>query len=155
VRVTRDRGDDLFPDWQPVLLGTPASRLRPGQTPSGAAGRACGNRTVGTARGDRLKGTVLGDRLTGLDGRDTLLGGAGADCLSGGAGADRLSGGSGRDELNGGPGLDRLEAGPGDDRVDSADRTRETVSCGAGTDSVRADRSDRLRSCERVRLRSG
>jgi hypothetical protein len=80
-----------------------------------------------------------------------MFGNEGDDRLSGGSGADRLTGGSGDDELEGGAGSDRLAGGSGDDRITSADDRRETVSCGAGRDVVRADRADRLSGCERVR----
>jgi hypothetical protein len=42
-------------------------------------------------------------------------------------------------------------AGAGRDRVNASDSRRDTVSCGAGRDTVTADRRDQLRGCERVR----
>jgi hypothetical protein len=44
-------------------------------------------------------------------------------------------------------------AGPGDDAINSVDGVRETIDCGSGRDTVRADRRDRLRGCEKVKRR--
>ncbi|MBA3299895.1 MAG: hypothetical protein H0U24_07460 [Thermoleophilaceae bacterium] len=79
-----------------------------------------------------------------------LSGGTGRDKLSGGSGDDRLSGGPGDDRLRGGTGRNRFSGGSGNDRISAINRRRETVYCGPGRDIVRADRSDRLRDCERV-----
>jgi hypothetical protein len=122
----------------------------------------CVNRVTGTAAADVLHGSASGDLIKGLGGNDRLFGGRGRDCLSGGAGNDRLSGGpggdrltggAGRDRLTGGGGTDRFVAGPGNDRIFSADGRREKVSCGAGRDSVTADRRDKLKGCEKVKRR--
>jgi Ca2+-binding RTX toxin-like protein len=124
-----------------------------------APGR-CANLQRGTAAPDRLAGTALGDNLLGLGGKDRLTGGPGDDCLKGGPGNDRLSGGGGRDVLGGNAGKDRLvggagtntlSGGAGRDRIVAVNRRRDRVRCGAGRDTVRADRADRLRDCERVR----
>jgi hypothetical protein len=96
----------------------------------------------GTAGNDVLRGTGGNDRLFGLGGADTLRGLAGNDLLDGGAGNDRLFGDAG---------LDTYVGGAGNDTISAADGRAETVSCGAGRDSVRADRRDRLRGCEVVR----
>ena len=51
-------------------------------------------------------------------------------------------------------GGDRVNGGPGNDRVDAANGRRDRVNCGKGRrDRVRADRKDRLRGCELVRVR--
>jgi Ca2+-binding RTX toxin-like protein len=137
---------------------TPASRtltvaLLPGR---------CANPLAGTGRSDELNGTPAGDRIRGRGGADIVNGGAGADCLFGDAGADILSGGSGGDTISGGAGNDNIGAGQGKDRVvagagndtiDAADGRPERINCGAGRDKVGADRSDRLRGCERVTRR--
>jgi hypothetical protein len=134
----------------------------------------------GTAFGDRLVGNDGDDLLKGYDADDCLEGGAGDDVLDGGAGNDRLAGSSGKDRLLGGKGDDRLTAGKGNDRLDggpgndtlspgagkdtiiggsgndtinAVDGVRETVDCGLGKDTVRADRRDRLKHCERVTRR--
>jgi hypothetical protein len=102
---------------------------------------ACANVRRGTAAADKLTGSGLGDRLLGLAGGDTLKGGGGPDCLSGGDGGD---------VLNGGKGKDRFSGGGGNDHIDSADGVRETVDCGPGDDTVRADKRDTLKGCESV-----
>ena len=99
---------------------------------------------------DRLLGDDDIDKLNGGSGTDALSGGAGRDRLSGGTGNDRLSGGSGNDAIAGGPGRNRYSGGAGRDVINSANGRREIVSCGSGRDTVRADRVDRLRGCERI-----
>lgn len=156
-----------------IGLGTAAQRVEgngsagnPGGTTSSLRRGACANPRSGTAGNDRLAGTVAGDQLSGLAGADNLAGLPGHDCLKGGSGADALNGGSGHDALNGGAGRDALRGGAGSDAlkgaggvdtfaggagrdvIDSRDGRAETVSCGAGKDSVRADSNDRLSGCE-------
>jgi hypothetical protein len=73
------------------------------------------------------------DTITGGDselGNDTLSGGAGDDLVRGRAGNDIIDGGAGNDNLEGGAGNDILEIGTGD-----------TVSGGAGADTIRLDLS--------------
>jgi hypothetical protein len=42
----------------------------------------------------------------------------------------------------------------GNDRIDAANGFKDRISCGSGTDVVRADANDRVSGCERVyRLR--
>ena len=92
-----------------------------------------------------LPGTSGEDFAEGFGGRDRIYGGAGNDILWGYGGVDRLYGGSGRDELYGWAGADRIGARDGE---------RDLVSCGAGRDTVFADRIDTVsRDCERVRRR--
>lgn len=161
----------------PAAGAPPATTRAPGPRAPGAGSDACKKVLRGSTRNDRLTGTAAGEQLFGLRGNDTIGGGAGDDCLFGGPGNDKLSGGSGKDALTGssgkdklsggtgndvltggagndslagGQGTNRLTAGAGNDRVNSANGKRETVNCGRGRDSVRADRSDRLRGCERV-----
>jgi Tol biopolymer transport system component len=120
----------------------------------------CSNVFVGTAKRDRLVGTKGGDRISGGRGNDRISGLGGADCLSGGAGNDRISGGAGNDTLSGGAGNDmisggggrnKVSAGSGNDRINVVNHKKDIVNCGKGRDSVRADRIDRLRGCERVK----
>jgi Tol biopolymer transport system component len=121
----------------------------------------CSNRFAGTAKADRLRGSRGSDRLTGGRGRDRLSGLGGADCIAGGAGNDVLSGGKGNDTLSGGAGNDRITAGSGrnrvsggsgNDRINVRNHKRDVVNCGKGKkDRVVADRTDRLRGCERIR----
>lgn len=78
-----------------------------------------------------------------LDGNDTVLGGAGPDYVDGG---------SGNDSLNPGGGSDAVHGGEGNDAISVQDGVADVVDCGAGTDSVIADRSDALSNCETVSL---
>ena len=93
---------------------------------------------------DRITGSSAGNTLRGNPGNDTLRGEGGADHLIGGDGDDRLTGGAGVDRLEGNNGADIIEA-RGDGAVD-------TIFCGAGTDVVRADPTDRvdIATCEVV-----
>jgi Ca2+-binding RTX toxin-like protein len=117
-------------------------------------GRAGRDTIFGRAGNDRLHGEAGNDKIYGEGGNDLLRGGAGNDVLSGGPGNDTLFGEAGNDRLTGGPGLDKLNGGVGDDTVNSADGVRDTVDCGAGKDSVVADRIDVVRGCEKVTRRS-
>jgi hypothetical protein len=123
---------------------------------------ACSNVFAGTPKKDVFRGTRGGDRFAGRAGNDALSGRGRADCLSGGKGKDRISGGAGKDKLSGGAGKDKItggkskdvvSGGPGNDTINVADGKRDRVSCGKGTDSVRADPTDRLRGCEHVVVR--
>lgn len=131
-------------------------------------GTAKSDRLLGTARRDVLIGlggsdTILGrgdnDRLFGDAGNDSVSGHAGNDFMHGGSGRDKLLGGTGADDvfgdtgpdsLNGGPGRDRLRGGLGNDSIVALDGEIDDVNCGGGRDTVRADKLDRLRNCERV-----
>lgn len=85
---------------------------------------------------------------------DSILGGRGADRLVGNAGSNFIKDGLGADLLIGRGGRDQLFGGPGDDVIRSRDGRREPVLCGAGLDSVFADRLEALTlGCER-RLRA-
>jgi Ca2+-binding RTX toxin-like protein len=113
---------------------------------------------------------VGGDgEIIGNGGDDELLGGDGADKLDGGAGNDKLDGGYGDDTIVGGPGKDIIsgdravgDCGPiwckfpyGNDTIDVRDGEVDSVSCGAGTDTVLADAADVVApDCENV-TRSG
>jgi hypothetical protein len=120
----------------------------------------CASRKVGGRRADRLTGTSAGDtifgrggndRIRGLGGDDCLFGEGGRDVLRGDAGADLLSGGRGADDLNGGAGRDTVKGGAGADRIGTRDGVRDTIVCGPGRDTVRADRTDKASGCERIR----
>jgi Ca2+-binding RTX toxin-like protein len=108
---------------------------------------------------DRLSGAQGDDRLLGDDsakgvgGNDRVSGNAGDDLLVGGSGEDRLAGGAGEDRLAGGPGRNRLLGGSGNDRLRAANGSFDRVNCGPGRDIARVDRVDRVRGCERVRVR--
>lgn len=105
--------------------------------------------------------TLLGlggdDELTGTDRADRIEGGAGNDLIIGGYGNDTIIGGPGQDDING----DRagrcneyhcdLSPGSAADTIDSVDGERDTVKCGPGTDTLRADAIDVVDAdCENV-----
>ncbi len=142
---------------------------------------APGSRRIGTRGNDVVDGTPGADLIFGLSGDDVMRGMAGSDVLYGGKGDDRIAGsegddrlsaeigndhlyggegddvlvgGSGDDLLYGGSGENRYSGGPGNDTIDSANGRKETVDCGAGRDTARADETDRLLKCERRLLPS-
>lgn len=86
--------------------------------------------------------------------RCTRRGGRGRDRLLGGVGPDLICGLGGDDLVVGGLGSDRLFGETGNDRFISRDGVFDIVGCGAGRDTVLADRRDRVgRDCERVTRR--
>jgi Ca2+-binding RTX toxin-like protein len=103
----------------------------------------------GGAGNDVLDGGDGNDRLAGSAGKDRMTGGAGSDKLTGGRGNDRLTGGPGHDTISPGDGKDLVFAGGGNDTINAVDGVKETIDCGAGKDTVRADRRDRLKGCEK------
>jgi hypothetical protein len=135
------------------------------------AGDAGADDLMGQQDTDRLDGGAGRDRLWGGGAADSLAGGGGADVLRGQGGNDRLHGGGGPDTLLGGFGSDRIDevpgayaatdpldtgrnridAGGGRDRIDVANGRRDRVECGGGRDTVKSDRIDRLKHCEKRR----
>lgn len=112
---------------------------------------AAASSLIGGENADLIRAGGGADRLSGRDGDDRLQGQIGADRLLGGPGDDHLIGGPGADLLVGGPGRDLLVGGPGDDRVLAHDGDADRIRCGAGQDTVVADRLDRVAGdCERV-----
>ena len=126
-----------------------------------------GGTFVGTDGPDEFKLSQVGSAstLTGLGGDDRLRGGDGPDRLEGGAGNDSLDGGFGDDVIVGGPGRDTISAdlaggdcGPlwcklpyGNDTIDARDGEIDSVTCGAGQDTVTADAADVVApDCETV-----
>ncbi|MET0601065.1 MAG: hypothetical protein ABW167_03670 [Baekduia sp.] len=145
IRGTRD--DD-------VLRGTTfGDRLVGGDGDDLLKGQGADDCLEGGTGDDVLDGGDGNDRLAGSAGRDRLSGGTGDDKLTGGKGNDRLTGGPGNDTVSPGSGRDVVDAGGGNDTINSVDGVKETIDCGAGSDSVRADRRDRLKHCEKVRRR--
>jgi uncharacterized repeat protein (TIGR01451 family) len=106
---------------------------------------------AGLGGADCLNGGLGNDRIGGDDGNDSLNGGPGNDIIKGGSGNDRIDGGSGADRIDGGSGADRIDGGSGNDRINAVDGSRDTIDCGPGSrDAVTADRSDRIRHCEKI-----
>ncbi len=130
-----------------------------------------GNDTVtGDAGDDIVDGAEGEDRLNGSAGDDTLRGFTGDDLLDGGAGADTMTGGDGVDTVTyasrtadvvvdtlGAPDdgeqgendqvrtdIESVRTGSGDDTIDIADGATGAASCGAGSDTVKADPSDEI-----------
>jgi hypothetical protein len=132
------------PPAQPPAPPARCSVLR-----TGTRGR---NVLTGTAVGDLLRGLAGNDVLKGMAGDDCLVGGAGNDTLDGGAGNDTLDGGAGNDKLIGGSGNNKLVGGAGNDTINARNGKKDTVQCGKGRDTVKADRLDKLSGCE-VRTR--
>jgi Ca2+-binding RTX toxin-like protein len=110
----------------------------------------------------RLSGAGGNDELTATDaGGDVVDGGTGDDTLTGGFGGDTLIGGPGRDTIAG----DRMARcnelhcdfmdGFGNDTIDVRDGEQDSVQCGPGDDTVKADAIDQVADdCEHVE-RSG
>lgn len=141
IRGTRD--DD-------VLIGTAFGDRMVGAEGSDLLRAGAGDDCLeGGSNADVLDGGPGADRLLGGLGRDRLFGGAGKDRLTAGMGHDYLTGSTGDDVLNPGKGRDRAVGGPGNDTVNARDRARDSIDCGTGRDTVRADRFDRVRGCER------
>ena len=94
---------------------------------------------------DTLDSRTYSGRMVwrGLGGNDTFLGGVGADYADGG---------NGNDSFTPGAGSDMVQGGEGNDSINVQDGVGDVVNCGAGTDSVAADRSDALSNCESVSL---
>lgn len=130
--------------------------------PQNVSGGAGNDWARGGAGNDRIDGGPGNDSLFGGGGANTIYGGSANDTVSasvssspqhlfGGPGNDRVVGGRGPDAIFGGTGRDRVVAGAGGDVVHAQDRARDVVDCGAGRDTVYADRVDAVsRNCERV-----
>jgi Ca2+-binding RTX toxin-like protein len=138
--------------------------LRTGRCANDVIGRGRSDTLSGTAAGDRMRGRVGEDVLFGLSGddciygergHDILFGGDGNDVLEGDAGNDQIKGDAGNDRLVGGRGINRYSGGAGNDKIYARNGHSEIVECGPGRDWVKADRTDRLRRCERVTRAGG
>lgn len=125
-------------------------------------------RYVGTDGDDIASASEVGNRaeLTGKGGNDQLKGTDSDDAIDGGPGADTLTGGYGNDTITGGPGPDKivgdrdgrcnemhcdLSPGSSSDTIDALDGEADTISCGPGQDTVKADPQDTVApDCETV-----
>jgi Ca2+-binding RTX toxin-like protein len=108
-----------------------------------------------------LSGLGGDDSLNASDGNDRLDGGAGADTLDGGFGDDTIIGGPGQDSISGDTpqgecGIYYCKLPSGNDTIDARDGERDSVTCGVGTDTVKADAVDTVApDCETVNGGSG
>ena len=73
---------------------------------------------------------------------EIMVGSAFGDVLVGSGGHDGMYGDAGNDSLTGGRGSDYLDGGAGNDVINARDGRRDKISCGAGRDTVRADKID-------------
>jgi Ca2+-binding RTX toxin-like protein len=137
------------------VTGTPGRDVIVGSSsPDTIDGRG-GNDLICAGKGrDRVIGGLGDDKIRGGAGDDDLRGGSGKDRMAGDDGVDRVDGGAGNDDIDeqalGGKGRDRLVGGAGNDRIRTADKTTDSIDCGAGSDSVLKDTRDRQSRCERV-----
>lgn len=168
------RFSDVDPPLSITLAGA-ADDGRPGEGDNlvnvekievNVAGRYVGGAGADEFRIAQITGRVVligaggGDRLRGADGPDRLEGGPGDDALDAGFGDDAIIGGPGRDTISGD--LAGGDCGPfwckepyGNDTIEAVDGEVDSVSCGAGTDVVRADAADVVApDCETV-VRAG
>lgn len=72
--------------------------------------------------------------------------------VSGGSAADTIVGNDKDNEINGRAGADAIGAGGGNDLIEARDSTKDTISCGTGTDTVYVDQADVVADdCETVK----
>jgi Ca2+-binding RTX toxin-like protein len=168
--VSGDAGDDVVaggPGDDQVHGGADRDVVSGNAGADTVRGLSGDDRVVGRGDADALSGNSGNDRVSGGSGNDRVFGRSGDDGASGNAGDDRVSAGSGDDRVfgrtgndgvsgnagddrvDGGSGNDRLFGRRGDDFLDARDGERDLVYCGSGHDTVRADRADLLRGCER------
>lgn len=126
------------PDGKVLLVAIASSGIyRVSNLRSGSTGRIAGGGSFAYSPSWR---PLCGRTGSSRDNR--IVGGAGAELLCGRGGNDTIIGAAGRDRLFGGDGNDRLLA---------HDHAFDVVGCGAGRDSVLADRADLVGvDCEQV-----
>jgi hypothetical protein len=84
---------------------------------------------------------------------DTVLGGPGPDTITGNAGANSLIGAGGADVLDGAGGDDAIDATAQYAGLGTIPDAADSVRCGAGNDTVRADPGDRTAlDCETIHV---
>jgi hypothetical protein len=120
-------------------------RVRVAVTAANAAGSTQAFSPISRVVAGKGKASApAGRKINGTSKADNLKGGAGPDTIRAGAGNDRINPGAGRDTVFGGAGNDTIQA---------VDKTRDVIDCGAGTDTVVADKLDVLKGCETVKRR--
>ena len=167
VRVELGAGDDdaNVSDGIPVPVtlggGPGADWLNASAEGSVLDGGPGEDKLVGGAGDDVLRGGDDNDTIEGKDGSDRIDAGAGDDLISPDgyehANADVVDGGPGRDTISGD--LAGGDCGPlwckypyGNDTIEARDGEVDSITCGAGTDTVNADPQDVVApDCENVR----
>lgn len=139
-RGRRDRHDDRHRRLQRAARG---SVVTPGNDADDDGGHA-----VGQIVGERYNLAAALTQIKRGGGDDRIVGGPQNDRIFGNGGDDDLRGGARNDVLDGGVGVDRLRGEDGIDVLDAADAIDDQVgaalSCGPGTDLLRADLRDSL-----------
>ena len=160
LTVVFDRiGGPVTPPTPPVEAPPPPKVPAPPPPPGCTIGGTPGDDVLyGLAENDVICALGGDDHIHGGGGNDVVRAGPGNDVVEGQDGDDRIDGGlgddvlhgdRGRDRLVGRGGADRLAGGPGGDELRARDGTRDVVRGGAGIDTARVDRRDRLRGVER------
>jgi RTX calcium-binding nonapeptide repeat (4 copies) len=171
-RLSGERGNDCLNggfDSDQLIGNAGDDRLEGSNGDDRLAGDTGADDLTGEQDADQLDGGAGADRLWGGGAGDSLRGGTGGDVLRGQGGNDSLYGGTGRDRLAGGDGSDSIsevpsgysaaepldtgrnevDGGSGHDRVNVANGRRDVVDCGGGKDSIKADKADKLKNCEK------
>jgi hypothetical protein len=107
---------------------------RGGQAGEGDTLRAIESATGGSGP-DRLAGDGRANSLDGRGGADRIDGRGGDDFLDGRSGRDVIHGGRGGDVIAGGSAIDRLFGEPGADIMRPGTGSRESLTCGRGSDT--------------------
>ncbi len=111
---------------------------------------------------DAFLGTTMSILVRGEGGRDKLSGKGGFGFLGpieipmtieGGGGKDKIFGGGNRDVLYGNGGGDKVKGEDGRDIIEVGGGGKDKIKCGAGSDKVFADRTDKIAlDCEKVNV---
>jgi Ca2+-binding RTX toxin-like protein len=154
-----------FTDNHPLAgfsLGGGADDGRPGENDDvrnvESLDLSVGGTVTGTDAAETLYWGQVGDPITvrAAGGNDTIHSGDGADVVDGGAGDDQIDAGFGDDVITPGPGRDTVfadrkggDCGPiwckypyGNDTIDARDGEVDSITCGFGDDTVKADAAD-------------
>jgi hypothetical protein len=146
-------GGKLNPNWHPAYSGSyslvwelhvEGARLHTG----GEFKRVSGVTQTSYARLSpaSIKGNNRANTLVGTPDSETIYGYAGSDRIDARGGADTLGLGTGKDKGRG---------GRGDDYIRAVDGSKDDISCGPGSDRVKANPGDNVtKECEKV-IRAG
>jgi Ca2+-binding RTX toxin-like protein len=97
-------------------------------------------------------GVALAALIKGNDGPSYLVGTPNGDAIYGHGGADRIDARGDGDALHLGGGSDKGRGGRGDDYIRAVDRSKDDISCGPGSDRVKANPGDNVTGgCEKVK----